>query len=111
VRRKVKLFLFQKEYSDKKKPVLEEPTLINVPGTGLEPARALAHTPLKRARLPISPPGQFWSAKVGNNPNAQTIPNISALSTFHTTFGLLTIKWEKLKTKNFGSFQNQNIFV
>jgi hypothetical protein len=111
VRRKVKLFLFQKEYSDKKKPVLEEPTLINVPGTGLEPARALAHTPLKRARLPISPPGHFGCAKVGNNTNAQTISNRSTLSTFYTTFGLFTIKWEKLKTKNFGSFQNQNIFV
>ena len=30
----------------------------SVPRTGLEPARILLHTPLKRACLPISPPGQ-----------------------------------------------------
>ena len=29
-----------------------------VPRTGLEPAQPFGHTPLKRACLPISPPGQ-----------------------------------------------------
>lgn len=29
-----------------------------VPWIGVEPTRPLGHTPLKRARLPIPPPGQ-----------------------------------------------------
>ena len=30
-----------------------------VPWNGVEPSRPLGHTPLKRARLPIPPPGLF----------------------------------------------------
>ena len=32
-----------------------------MPGTGFEPARAFAHQHLKLARLPISPPGRYFS--------------------------------------------------
>ena len=46
----------------------EAPTFVGasqalVPRTGLEPAQPFGHTPLKRACLPISPPGQAYSCR------------------------------------------------
>ncbi len=37
--------------------------LIEVPETGVEPARLLGHTDLNRARLPIPPPGHKKSVE------------------------------------------------
>ncbi len=36
-------------------------TRLQVPWNGVEPSRPLGHTPLKRARLPIPPPGQKYN--------------------------------------------------
>ena len=40
------------------------PSVIRVPGAGLEPARPLGHRILNPERLPIPPPGQFGIAEL-----------------------------------------------
>ena len=41
-----------------------------MPWTGIEPARPLGHTPLKRARLPIPPPGHNLNKQISDQRSA-----------------------------------------